>query len=316
MFFNTVGKLALGSRLRMLSETMVEDAKKIYALYGVDLKPKWWPVFYVLSKNQKKSITKIAKEIKQSHPSVSKIVQEMVKAGIVKERKDKADGRKNMLELTEKGEAIAIRIEDQYTDINSAVEEALQQTQHDIWKAMEELEYLLEQKSLLLRVREQKKIRESKKVKIVPYESKYRKHFQHLNEEWIRAYFKMEEADHKALDNPKRYILNKGGHILVALYEGKPVGVCALIKMNHPEYDYELAKMAVSPNAQGLGIGWLLGKATAEKAKSLGAKKIYLESNTILTPAITLYRKLGFKKVAGMPTPYERCNIQMELELG
>jgi ribosomal protein S18 acetylase RimI-like enzyme len=71
--------------------------------------------------------------------------------------------------------------------------------------------------------------------------------------------------------------------------------------------------MAVSPLAQGKSIGWLLGSAIVAKAKSLGAEKLYLESNTILKPAIGLYHKLGFRKVAGHSTPYERCNIQMEL---
>ena len=71
--------------------------------------------------------------------------------------------------------------------------------------------------------------------------------------------------------------------------------------------------MAVSPKAQGKSIGWLLGKAAIEKAKSLGVQKLYLESNTKLQPAINLYHKLGFQKVVGHATPYERCNIQMEL---
>jgi hypothetical protein len=35
----------------------------------------------------------------------------------------------------------------------------------------------------------------------------------------------------------------------------------------------------------------------------------------VLTPAISLYGKLGFKKIVGPPTPYQRCNIQMELAL-
>lgn len=123
----------------------------------------------------------------------------------------------------------------------------------------------------------------------------------------------MEEADYKVLDNPDEYILNKGGKIFVALYQNEPVGVCALIKMNNPEYDYEMAKMAVSPKAQGKSIGWLLGQAIVNSARELGAKKIYLESNTILKPAINLYYKLGFEKVYGLETPYKRCNIQMEL---
>ncbi len=152
-------------------------------------------------------------------------------------------------------------------------------------------------------------------VEIVDYESKYNAAFAYLNKEWIAAYFKMEAADYKALDNADTYILQNGGCILVALLDKEPVGVCALIKMNDPDYDFELAKMAVSPKAQGKKIGWLLGNAAIEKAKQLGASKIYLESNTILVPAIQLYRKLGFIEVHGRPTPYERANIQMELSI-
>ena len=101
----------------------------------------------------------------------------------------------------------------------------------------------------------------------------------------------------------------------MALYKNKPVGVCALLKIDDSEYDFELVKMAVSPEVQGKGIGWLLGRNVIDKARSMGVGKIYLESNTILKPAIKLYQKLGFRKVAGHATPYERCNIQMELEL-
>ncbi|HTN37770.1 MAG TPA: GNAT family N-acetyltransferase, partial [Arachidicoccus sp.] len=103
--------------------------------------------------------------------------------------------------------------------------------------------------------------------------------------------------------------------IQVALYNNEPVGVCALIRMDDPDYDYELAKMAVSPSAQGKNIGWLLGQAAINTAKGLGASNIYLESNTLLKPAINLYQKLGFKKIIARATPYERCNIQMELKL-
>ncbi len=314
MFYNQVGNVALGSRLRMLSEKITEDAKQIYSLYGVNLKPKWFPVFYVLSHSEGKSITVIANTIGHSHPSVSKIVREMAKEGIVMENSDKDDGRKNIVQLTEKGKEIAVKIEDQYLDVNLAVEEALAQTQNNIWKALDEFEFLLDRKSLLKRVQDQKKIREMKNVSIIPYENKYITDFKQLNKDWITKYFKLEGADNKVLDHPKEYILDKGGYIFVALYKEEPVGVCALLKMEHPDYDYELGKMAVSDKAKGKGIGWLLGKAVVDKAKSLNARNVYLESNTKLIPAITLYHKLGFKKVAGQPTPYERCNIHMELK--
>jgi len=37
----------------------------------------------------------------------------------------------------------------------------------------------------------------------------------------------MEEADHRSLDNPQEYILDKGGHIFVAILNNEVVGVCA-----------------------------------------------------------------------------------------
>ena len=154
---------------------------------------------------------------------------------------------------------------------------------------------------------------ESKKLEIVEFDPGYKTAFKQLNEEWISQYFKMEPSDYKSLDHPQEYIIDKGGHILVALYQGEPVGTCALIKMD--DSTFELAKMAVSPKAKGKGIGWLLGNAAINKAREINAEKLYLESNTILKPAINLYHKLGFKKVTGIPSPYERCNIQMELPL-
>lgn len=166
-----------------------------------------------------------------------------------------------------------------------------------------------------MKAQEQKKIRESGNIQIVEYEPKYQSAFKSLNEEWISTYFEIEEADRKALDNPTENILKNGGKIFVALYKGEPLGVCALIKMNDPEYDYELAKMAVSPKVRGKNLGWLLGQTAIDKAKESGASKIYLESNTMLNPAINLYYKLGFQKIEGRPTPYKRANIQMELDL-
>ena len=158
-----------------------------------------------------------------------------------------------------------------------------------------------------------KKAWASRNVRIVDYAPAYEQAFKDLNKAWISTYFKMEDSDYKSLDNAQSYILDNGGHILVALHKGKPVGVCALIKMNDPKYHFELAKMAVDPQVQGKSIGFLLGRAVIKKAQTLGASNLYLESNTILEPAINLYRKLGFTEVTGRPTPYERCNIQMEL---
>ncbi|MGJ1430251.1 bifunctional helix-turn-helix transcriptional regulator/GNAT family N-acetyltransferase [Sphingobacterium spiritivorum] len=314
-FFNKTGKMALGSRLRLLTAKVTEDAAKVYELYDMEFSPKWFPVFFMLAEEGEKTISEIASEIGHSQPSVTKIIREMGTAGLITDNLDSDDKRRNVVGLTEKGKELSEKIRVQCQDVEAAVESVMNEARHDLWAAIEEWEVLLEQKSLLRRVQEQRKIRESKAVQIVRYEPKYQSVFRSLNEDWISTYFEMEEADYKALDNPQEYILDKGGAIFVALYNGEPLGVCALIKMNDAEYDYEMAKMAVSPAAQGKNIGLLLGQEIVKTARSLGAAKIYLESNTILTPAINLYYKLGFEKIIGHATPYKRCNIQMALVL-
>lgn len=150
-------------------------------------------------------------------------------------------------------------------------------------------------------------------LQIIPYESAHREAFKQLNQAWITRYFRLEEADNRALNDPEGYILKKGGYIFMALWEGEIVGACALMKVN--QRVFELAKMAVTDKIQGKGIGYALGKACIDKAKTLGIQKVELLSNTLLQPAISLYRKLGFTEVPLPPTEYERANIKMEIHL-
>lgn len=152
-------------------------------------------------------------------------------------------------------------------------------------------------------------------IKIETFRQEYAAAFKALNEEWISTYFVMEPSDYAALDNPESYIINKGGEIFVSVEEDMVLGVCALIKVNKQGIDYELAKMAVSPAAQGKGVGFLLGKAAIDWAKEQGAKTIFLDSNTKLQPAINLYKKLGFIEVTGFDSPYNRVDIQMMLTI-
>lgn len=92
---------------------------------------------------------------------------------------------------------------------------------------------------------------------------------------------------------------------------GEIVGCCALIRIAPDAF--ELAKMAVAPAARGKGIGAMLGRAAVERARRMGAGRVELLSNTVLHPAIHLYRKLGFIEVPLGPTDYRRADIRMEL---
>ncbi len=310
-FFTQTGKLALGSRLRRLGERFMMEAEKIYALYGIDLNPRWFPVYYMLLEQDGLSTTEIARMIGQSHASVSQVVKEMGKKGVIQTAKSKADGRTNIISLTEQAREMVNRARIQFVDVNQAVEDLIDETQYDLWKAMEEMEFMLDQEDFYSRVRKVRKQREGAAVEILDYEPQYASDFRDINYAWISQNFCVEDSDRKILDHPDEHIIKPGGHIYMARYEHEIVGACALIKMN--ETTFELAKMGVVEKARGKNVGWLLGQACLQKARELGAKKVYLESNTKLAPAINLYHKLGFQKITGHPSPYARCNIQMEI---
>ena len=151
-------------------------------------------------------------------------------------------------------------------------------------------------------------------VRIELYKPEYKEDFILLNTEWITTYFLLEESDLHTLNHIEEYILNKGGQIFLAIINDKVVGCCALI--SHSENSsFELAKMAVSPQAQGLGLGRKLGEALIQYAKEKGIKKIFLEGNSKLESSIILYRKLGFEEIPIQNSAYERCNIMMVLDI-
>nr|WP_315035723.1 GNAT family N-acetyltransferase [uncultured Chryseobacterium sp.] len=152
-------------------------------------------------------------------------------------------------------------------------------------------------------------------VEIIAYEPQYKEAFKSLNEEWIKTFFVMESGDYKLLDNPEEKIINKGGYIAFALLNGEAVGTCALVKSKEEPLTFELSKMAVSPKTQGKKIGYLLGNALVKKARELNAERLFLETNSILVPAIKLYEKLGFKHMPITNAGYDRVDVQMELDL-
>jgi histidinol dehydrogenase len=147
-------------------------------------------------------------------------------------------------------------------------------------------------------------------TQIIDYQPDMAIHFKKINEEWINQFFKLEDPDRKVLDNPDTYILAKGGAIIFARHKGEIVGTCGLLKSG--ENEYELVKMGVTASAQGKKIGKKLGIAILEKAKSMGATKVILESNRVLKSAILLYKSLGFEEVPPIPSPYARCDIRMQ----
>jgi len=152
-------------------------------------------------------------------------------------------------------------------------------------------------------------------LKIIPFESKHAVLFKDLNIAWLEKYFYVEPKDEALLSDCQNTILGIGGFIFMAEYKGNIVGCFSLIpyKDNH----YELGKMAVDPNYQGLSIGQQLISFAIDFAKTNQWGAITLYSSTKLPTALHIYRKYGFKDVAlEKDLPYVRSDVKMELILG
>ncbi len=152
-------------------------------------------------------------------------------------------------------------------------------------------------------------------IQIIKYDLKYADAFAALNFEWLEKYFYIEDYDRTVLLNPEDKIIKPGGEILFALIGDKVVGTVALIKRG--EGVFELSKMGVTEDFKGQRIGQKLMYACIHYAGiELGVTRLFLDSNRKLSPAITLYHKVGFKEIpVPKDSPYERCNIRMELIL-
>lgn len=149
---------------------------------------------------------------------------------------------------------------------------------------------------------------------VVPYREEFRSEFERLNRAWIETYFVLEPADREILGDPQRKILDAGGQVFFVIDGEEVRGTCAVLR--HSAEVCEIAKMAVDPEARGRGFGDLLMDACVTFARQIAVRRIVIVSNTVLEPAIRLYRKHGFVDVPLTFDPrYQRANIRLEREL-
>jgi ribosomal protein S18 acetylase RimI-like enzyme len=134
-------------------------------------------------------------------------------------------------------------------------------------------------------------------IRILPFQPELAQAFAELNYHWIAADYDVE-----------------GGEIFFAVDGDRAVGTVAMIPYGPDEF--ELAKMAVSPEHRGRGIGDLLMEACITFARGRNAERIVLESNTKQVAALALYRKHGFVETPLDPNSlFRRANVRMMLAI-
>ncbi len=309
-------ELALASRLKRLSEALMAEADLLYQDLGVDFRPRWFPVFYTLSRHSPMTITQLAQALGLTHPAVSQVASQLYAAGLIQDRRDQDDDRRRLLSLSPAGRRTLLRLEPVWIEIRAAAREVLSDADADLLREVERLETVIARRSVVDRVRERLGLPAREAVQIVGYRPAYKKHFRALNEDWLRGRFSVEEHDARMLNDPNGTIIRKGGEVLFALIGSQVVGTGALVQ--HTGGLLELCKMAVVPAMRGRGIGRRLAEAIIARAQATGSTWLYLQTSPRLEEALRLYRRLGFRRVRKNPLPrpeYDRCSVTMRLKL-
>ncbi|MFT7664786.1 MAG: DNA-binding MarR family transcriptional regulator/GNAT superfamily N-acetyltransferase [Planctomycetota bacterium] len=309
-FYDELGELALGSRLKRLADRLGAQATKVFQADGIAFEPRYFPLTALLLSEGEVSVSDAAKRLGISQPAASQICKQMESEDWLKLTSDPKDGRRRLFALSSTGKRRAKSMEDLWDAVRSAAIDLCMESRIDLIAALANLERALGEQPLHERVA----TKLESGLRMRPYTKELAHYFLDINLEWIDEMFTVEDIDMEVLSNPEHYILKPGGQVWFAELGGLGiVGAGALMKTG--ESAFELTKMGVLASTRGKQVGEALLRRMIYEAKRLKAERLYLLTNAKCEAAIHLYLRNGFvhsKEIMDQyGAAYERCDVAM-----
>jgi DNA-binding MarR family transcriptional regulator len=153
-FYQDLGFLVFGSRLKRLGDAFINDVNRIYKDRNIEFDASWFPVFYILSQRKEVSIKDIASALKVSHSAVSQLVSGLQEKGLIKSVVSKKDARHKAVTFTAKGKKLLQQLLPVWEALELAMDElaASSANSKKILQALSAIEKGLEEKTLLERM--------------------------------------------------------------------------------------------------------------------------------------------------------------------
>ena len=152
--YQRLGYLVMGSRLRRLSENFLSEINRAYQNQGIDFDASWFPVFYLLSKNDALSIKELSEQTEVSHPAASQLIANLKNKNLVTSATCSDDGRRQLVTLTDKGRALLNDILPVWDAILTAMDDLapLEPESKNLLPAIGAMEAIFKQNSLSDRI--------------------------------------------------------------------------------------------------------------------------------------------------------------------
>jgi DNA-binding MarR family transcriptional regulator len=151
-YIDELGSLALASRLKRLLNRMHADGEKVYRDLNIDFKTKWFPVLHLLANRSPMTLMQIADTLKQAHPSVIEVVDELIKKGLVSQQRSAADRRRRELSITPRGKRMCEKLAPVWAAFREAGEEVNVANKNNVLAAITKIERAIDSESLYDRI--------------------------------------------------------------------------------------------------------------------------------------------------------------------
>jgi DNA-binding MarR family transcriptional regulator len=142
-----LGALAIGARMRRLTDMFSRDVAIIYKEHHLDFEAKHFVLFYLISQKDGIGIMEIAGELSLTHPAIIHLAKDLEKNGYIQSIRSKTDSRKRLLKLSKKGKAALPEFKKVWNKIEKLNAQLMQKQQNHLLKAISEMEAILEEKS-------------------------------------------------------------------------------------------------------------------------------------------------------------------------
>lgn len=155
----SLGPLALASRLKNLSDTLMQGVARIYREMELDFQPRWFPVTHYLFTYGPSPVTTLSSALKQSHPAILQVTHVMKNKGLIVMRKDEIDLRKTIVELTPAGRMMAQGLIEAWNDIAAANARLMKESRAFLLDDIDKLEQALLKEDIYARVKQEEESR-------------------------------------------------------------------------------------------------------------------------------------------------------------
>jgi DNA-binding MarR family transcriptional regulator len=120
-FYQELGPLVFGTRLKRLSDYFLSEINKVYADQGIQFEASWFGVFFLLDKHPSLSIFEIAETLEVSHSAISQMVKNLFERNLLVLTPSMDDGRKKYISLSNDGKVLLNKIKPVWLALDKAM---------------------------------------------------------------------------------------------------------------------------------------------------------------------------------------------------